>query len=400
MNMIQELKSFENSIYSDLAVATMYLKVLHHEDDGMFEVCIHPIRRSERGSGINGAWFKDHNYAAQHLVDLWCDNSKKAYTTFNPVKESTGLTQTRWGPLWHRTADDDIIRLVWVYIDFDPIKAEGDNATDEEKQAAHEAMYQVDKWLAAAGIRECIMGDSGNGGSLFIPIKLPKNNESRAIIGNFLAMIATWCQQKNLKVKVDTSVQNFGNLCPLFPTWARKGEHTTERPHRKSAILRLPKVENLTIEVKEANTAIIKDMVVDTYGNIPLPEKKPSTPIAVDVDDLTKLERCLLYVAKMPDSIQGQGGDECLKNVAFKAAVDFDLDYENTLYILDVYNDRAQPPWLYRDLQNKARRISNNKFRFPERIGCKLIEKAVDYNWCDDVPDIAFSSDDEIGGAA
>lgn len=406
--LVEEQQGLNNSVYSppvknetDLEQATSFLKVLHHENEGMFEVCIHLREKPKEWSGIYGAWFKDYNWAAQHFIDCWGENSKKVYTTFNPVNEAKGKTQLVWGSLCTRTSDKDIDRLDWVFIDLDPIKEGGAaNATNAEKQLAHIAMKEVDEWLTSVGLSQMIVGDSGNGYSMLIPIRMPRNDETVKIIPKFLSLISTLCQNRKLKVDIDTSVSNPARLCPLFPTMACKGKSTPDRPHRKSAILRLPKVENLTPEVKEANTAIIKSMVEDDIRANPPPKRESSTPIAVDVDDLTKLERCLLYVAKMPDSIQGQKGRPALWKVAWKAAVDFDLDYDTTLYILDVYNDRAIPPWLYRDLEVFANNAVNKKPDFPERIGCKLIENVADYNWSDDVPEINFSLDDEIGGAA
>jgi hypothetical protein len=41
-------------------------------------------------------------------------------------------------------------------------------------------------------------------------------------------------------VKIDQSVHNPARLCKVPGTWARKGDNTTDRPHRIAQFLEVP----------------------------------------------------------------------------------------------------------------------------------------------------------------
>jgi hypothetical protein len=59
------------------------------------------------------------------------------------------------------------------------------------------------------------------------------------------------------------------------------------------------------------------------------------------------------YLAKVPPSVEGQGGDRHLFTAACLLVVDFALTREQALPLLEEYNRRSRPPWSTEELRHK-----------------------------------------------
>lgn len=148
------------------------------------------------------------------------------------------------------TKDHDILKRIWLPVDFDPKRAAGVSATEEEKQAAYAVMLFARKWLGETlpdvGQPQ-LVGDSGNGYHLLYRVDLPPNDGG--VIQNILTTLARVCleyQGGNERVSVDTSNYNPARIWKLYGTAARKGDDFkgnrlghAPRPWRNSRILEL-----------------------------------------------------------------------------------------------------------------------------------------------------------------
>ena len=137
------------------------------------------------------------------------------------------------------TTDSDICRRKTVMLDFDPIRATGVNASDEEFEYAHKCANKVFKYLREQGFSDPIACKSGNGWHLQYRVDLDNTPETTEIIKNFIKYLAT--QFTNDKVDVDEKIFNLARLCKLYSTTAKKGANIPERPWRMSEIVYIPK---------------------------------------------------------------------------------------------------------------------------------------------------------------
>ena len=158
---------------------------------------------------------------------------RAAYFTLNPIKLLAGLALNPANLKASRNAagDADIAKRVWLLIDLDPARPAGTNATDDEKQSAREQADAARNYLAARGWPEPVLADSGNGWHLLYRIDLPNDAISAGLVRGVLARL------KQLFPLVDAGNYNASRVCKLYGSWARKGPHSEERPHRRSAIV-------------------------------------------------------------------------------------------------------------------------------------------------------------------
>ena len=136
------------------------------------------------------------------------------------------------------TADQDIIRRVWLPIDIDPARPSGVSSSNAEHIAALEKADEIAKYLSSVSWPEPIRADSGNGAHLLYRIDLPNDEQSRDLIKKCL---------QNLHLRFSSSVCtvdianfNASRIWKLYGTTSRKGDNTADRPHRVSAILDSP----------------------------------------------------------------------------------------------------------------------------------------------------------------
>jgi P4 family phage/plasmid primase-like protien len=157
------------------------------------------------------------------------------YCTLNPVMTRVGLESAK---------DRDIIQRRWFLVDCDPVRAASTSATDAEKALALVKVQAIRNHLRAEGWPDPVLADSGNGYHLLYRIDLPNDADTTALVRGALRALAARFDDD--QVKVDTSVYNASRICKLYGTLARKGESTTERPHRPAALVEVPKKLQVT----------------------------------------------------------------------------------------------------------------------------------------------------------
>ena len=162
------------------------------------------------------------------------------YFTPNPVKpELLARAANRLKAAGKKnltTADKDIACLRWLLIDLDPKRPAGISATDEELGLAIERRNRIGEWLKEKfGLEYAISAVSGNGAHLMVRLDdLENTQENIDLIRNALGALAhRWGDDQ---VDVDEKVFNPARIWKLYGTFARKGDSTPDRPHRKSYI--------------------------------------------------------------------------------------------------------------------------------------------------------------------
>jgi hypothetical protein len=139
------------------------------------------------------------------------------------------------------TADNDILARRWLPIDLDPKRPAGISSTEAEHQAALNMASNTADWLVGYGIPRdaVIVGDSGNGAHVLVRLEdIPNDETNRNVITRVLQVLNENLSDKT--VIVDLTTFNAARIWKLYGTVARKGDSTTERPHRLSKLLVVP----------------------------------------------------------------------------------------------------------------------------------------------------------------
>ena len=154
------------------------------------------------------------------------------------------------------TNDNDIVRRSFVFVDFDPVRKSGTNASNEEFELAHKKAQDVFRFLLGKGFSEPIISKSGNGFHLTFKVDLPNDEKTTETIKQFYECLASIFSDD--KVDIDTKVFNLARLCKLYGTMAKKGANLEDRPWRMSEIIYVPKEINITgIDKFEAIAALL-----------------------------------------------------------------------------------------------------------------------------------------------
>lgn len=198
-----------------------------------FEIRLLTDRKGRTDSG----YFTSPEYAASALAGL--DGFYKGvYVTPNPVKPDLLARAANRINQWAQvtTMDPDVTQRRWLLIDADPVRPSGISATDAEHTAALQRTQRIKSVLGLLwGFCDPIVGDSGNGGHLMYPMNEPNNEQVRDDIARFLKCLRA--KFGDNVVDVDTTVFNAARIWKVPGTWARKGDSTPDRPHRKASIL-------------------------------------------------------------------------------------------------------------------------------------------------------------------
>jgi hypothetical protein len=206
-------------------------------------VCEVRVLGAPRTSVVSG-YFTDPLIAAQAASE-WDGRAEAIYITLNPVLPTVmSRAANHLKPYAkHTTTDAEIARRRWLLLDADPQRPAGVSATDDEHAAALAWCQRVRAALAEEGWPAPIEADSGNGAHLLYPLDLPNDDASRTLIQRLLVALAARFDDPpgaTPRIRLDTTVHNAARITKLYGTLVRKGDHTPERPHRRSALLAVP----------------------------------------------------------------------------------------------------------------------------------------------------------------
>ena len=229
---------------------------------------VHEIRLF-RPSGVAVGYFDSYDDALR-AVENEPSQYKAAYFTLNPIKlpDSIPVNPQALTPSRNTAGDSDIARRVSLLIDFDPPRTAGTNSSEGEKQAAREQAERVREFLGNRNWPEPMLCDSGNGWHLIYCIDLPNDDSSTELVRGVLARL------HQLFPMVDAGNFNASRLCKLYGSWARKGEHSDERPWRRSAI------------IEEGSDTIVTEQQLRALSPTPLTVQAPQKADDVKLNSL------------------------------------------------------------------------------------------------------------------
>jgi hypothetical protein len=166
-------------------------------------------------------------------------HAKGVYFVMNPLQpeiRARSADQLKVAESGDLAGDQHVVRRRWLLIDIDPVRLSGISATDQEKVAAFDVVHAVRRHLDGLRWPAPILADSGNGYHLFYRIDLP--TDDGGVVARCLKALANRFETE--RAKVDTTVHNPARIVKVPGTWARKGDSTPDRPHRRGSILEVP----------------------------------------------------------------------------------------------------------------------------------------------------------------
>lgn len=214
------------------------------------------------------------------------------YVTLNPTLPALhARAHNRLKPYAKTTtSDSEIARRHWLLVDVDPARPSEIGSSDAEKAAAREVLDAVAFGLLAEGWPDPVIADSGNGWHLLYRIDLPNDDASRDLLRAVLQALAARYDRKPVDksrgqyqtadgqhaAEVDLTVYNAARISKLYGTMTRKGDHTPDRPHRRSALVSVP--NTLTPVTLEQLQAIAAEVVaaVEPARAAAVPASRPT----------------------------------------------------------------------------------------------------------------------------
>ncbi len=229
------------------------LRLLRRTTDGVFE-----IRALKSKHGTVSGYFSNCEDAAVAVEQAngTLDSAEGVYVTLNPVRVDVHARAHNRLKTFAKTttADDEVLHRAWFPLDCDPHRPKGVSATDAEREAALQRRDAVVAALRARGWPAPAVCSSGNGGHALCACDLPNTPKITELFRDAIAALAA--QFDDDVVTIDRSVFNASRIWKLPGTWARKGDSTPERPHRRAEIEEVPdRLDLVSLEQLEALAA-------------------------------------------------------------------------------------------------------------------------------------------------
>ena len=163
------------------------------------------------------------------------------------------------------TKDDEILRRTFLLCDFDPVRLPNISSSNEQFELAHKKAQDVFRFLKEKGFFDMVVAISGSGWHLLIPVDIPCNEETDAIVKNFYTYMGSKFSDE--KVEFDTKVYNRSRITKLYSVVSKKGANLPSNPWRQSKIVYIPKIIT--------NTPIEK--IKELADLVPKAEPKPTS---------------------------------------------------------------------------------------------------------------------------
>ena len=291
----------------DSSTITSFLRLIL-TPGAVFEIRALKVKQDYgRPAQWSGYYDYDHiDNAAEHIVNLG-DSPAGVYVTINPVKsalQARRANRMERADTGQTTSDHDIESRTTLLIDVDPDRPSGISSTVDEHDLALALSAQIKSELSAEGWPNPVYADSGNGGQLWYRINLPR--EDGGLVTRTLAALSKKYDSDN--VHVDQTVFNPARIGRLPGTVNRKGDDTTDRPHRIARILSAPeKFELVPVELLErlagpvaeakatkanAKAAAWSQQAVQKFIDDELADCSPGAPTEYDGGTKWILEEC------------------------------------------------------------------------------------------------------------
>jgi hypothetical protein len=255
--------------------------------------------------------------------------------------------------------DADVVRRCWLPIDVDarrqPVHDSHVSTTDAEKAEGLKVVLAIRDFLSSQGWPAPMVCDSGNSYHAFYRIDLANDEPSKLMIQRVLKALAA--QFTNDFAEVDTSVYNASRIMKLPYTFAKKGDSTKDRPHRRSSVRECP-VE--LIEVPADKLAAL----AETYTE-PEPPRRTTASARTTRSrrrgGASAEDRARAYLAKVDPAVSGESGHDQTYHAAAVLVVRFNMTPDEAYPILAEWNAKCSPPWEEKDLRRKLQQVDENE---------------------------------------
>jgi len=162
------------------------------------------------------------------------------------------------------TADNEVTKRDWLFIDIDPVHITDTNATEDDANYAKATARKVVHYLKDQGFYQPIVVFSGNGVHLYFRCDLNNTPDTLQGVEKFTKALAQLFDDD--RVKIDPKICNAARIARLPGTTSGKGRPDDEvRPQRMCRILTVP------TEIKPNDVAYIRKIAADVPE-----EPKPS----------------------------------------------------------------------------------------------------------------------------
>jgi DNA primase len=123
----------------------------------------------------------------------------------------------------------------WFLLDGDPVRI-SKIATQEQFDAAREAVLRAKAWLESRGWSNIVVASSGNGCHLVVPCDLPNNKESEHLVKTVQHAVSKQFSSERVVIECFPDADR---ITRAYGTLNRKGEEDAARGllHRRSGII-------------------------------------------------------------------------------------------------------------------------------------------------------------------
>lgn len=173
------------------------------------------------------------------------------------------------------TMDVHIQRRRWLLIDIDPVRPSGISSNEGQVNDALAVSRVISNMLEFEGWPRPHINASGNGAHLLYRIDEPNNDDVRDTIQAFLVALNNRFKVNNCEI--DGTMFNAARIIRIPGTWARKGDSTPDRPHRKAYCISSP-LDDATIPLDRLKR------FVDKYGT-PTRARQAAQPASIPGDN-------------------------------------------------------------------------------------------------------------------
>jgi hypothetical protein len=222
---------------------------------------VYELRAPNTKQGTVSGYFDDFAALAQAVIraNQPALGAPGIYFTINPVRRDSLARSANAAKPYakHTTADTDIVRRCFFFIDLDSVRASGISATETEQEAALQLAVRVRAYLTDRGWPQPTTCDSGNGAWLNYRINLPNDGAATALIKRALEGLALAFDDE--AVAIDRTTFNAARIVKVPGTMARKGSDLAERPHRRSRVIDAGSTDVVSHEQLEEIAAMIPD---------------------------------------------------------------------------------------------------------------------------------------------
>jgi P4 family phage/plasmid primase-like protien len=147
------------------------------------------------------------------------------YSPINPIRFGVFNQLNVLSPTGNAAGEQDIARRAWLPYDIDAVRGKGQTATDEQRLCARGMADEIISFWRDRGVTARVV-DSGNGYQVLVPIDLPNDAESSALIKRVLETHKQQFDTPGAKLDVLFDAPRIMRI-PGYINWKGDGPHRT-----------------------------------------------------------------------------------------------------------------------------------------------------------------------------